>query len=203
MCFTWAVVAQGWPLPQTPRQGWGQQTPAPPPVPLHGLGDPCEAARHKTLSLGKRVWWCGPPFCPNCTCLGGMSGHIYVCPSLPKPRGRAGGCSGGGASGRRKGDAGPQAGVSRPLLRAEPSWTHLCQLHQTVFRYLLVFYMYRAIIWSPWSVRLLIFACILQVLINYPISGIGQMTDIRLYFTSVEQLSDPLDRSDDWYLLVF
>ena len=43
----------------------------------------------------------------------------------------------------------------------------------------------------------------LQVLSNYQIPLIGQIMHICLYFTSLEQLSSPLDRSDNLHLLVF
>jgi len=58
---------------------------------------------------------------------------------------------------------------------------------------------------SP-SVRSLTFAaiaCILQVLSNYLVPLIGQIIGICLYFTSIEQFSDAIDRSDHRYLLVF
>ena len=51
--------------------------------------------------------------------------------------------------------------------------------------YLLVFYKYWATIPCHWSVRSLMFACILQVLINDPMPLIGQTFDISLYFISL------------------
>ena len=69
--------------------------------------------------------------------------------------------------------------------------------------YLLEFHKSWAIIWSSGSVRWLMFACILQVLSNYRIPLIGQIIDTALYFARLEQLSDPMDWSDDWYLLGF
>jgi len=76
-------------------------------------------------------------------------------------------------------------------------------IDRSVHRYVLVFFRSWAIIWCRWSVRPLIFACILQVLSNYPMPLIGQTIDICLYLAIIEQLSRAIDRSDHWYLFVF
>ena len=69
--------------------------------------------------------------------------------------------------------------------------------------YMLVLFKYWAIILCHWSVGSLTFACILQVSRNYLMPLISQIIDICLYFTSVEQLSNAIDRSDHLHLLVF
>ena len=94
-------------------------------------------------------------------------------------------------------------------------WDHWCLL---VFRSLeqwsmpligsehwhsLVFCKSWAIIRCHWPVMSFRFACILPVPSNYPMPLIGQIIDICLNFTSTEQLSGAIDRSDHWHLLTF
>ena len=51
--------------------------------------------------------------------------------------------------------------------------------------------------------QILIFVCILQVLSKYPLPLIAQTVDSCLYFYSLEQLCDSIDRSDHLDVLVF
>ena len=79
-------------------------------------------------------------------------------------------------------------------------FTSLEQLSEDIYRsdrwYLLVFCKSGAIILCHWSVRSLIYACILKGLSNYPMALAGQIGYICIYFASLEQLCDVVDRSD-------
>ena len=69
--------------------------------------------------------------------------------------------------------------------------------------YLFEFYKSLAIIQCHWSAGSLICVCTLQIWSNNPMPLIGQTIDSCLYFESLEQLWDAIDRSYRWYLLVF
>ena len=86
-------------------------------------------------------------------------------------------------------------------------FTSLEQLFEAIdwsdHRYLLVFHKSWTIIRCRWSVRSLVFACVLHVLSNYPMPLISQAIHICLYFTSLEQWFDAIDKSDHCNLLEF